>query len=269
MVKYKEYLSTIEKYKDIELKKLLSKLNLVQKGNKVERFNRVKKYLIDQIHIENLTINVNSPNTGKEFKKCIQCNGRKLLNENNFSLNSDKCIDCLENGLKTRVCNICKIRKPLTSENFIQCSTGFASDCRLCIIAKYNLVKKIRVDTNTVITDGIQTKVCYRCDKELAVNDFFKNSSHSDGLDSICKNCDNKRKHGNGDRRLVQLQPEGLPSNMKWCSICNEVKEKSEYYVATSRPDGRQHCCKVCDKRTRLERDRLKRAIAGNAPVIN
>ena len=47
------------------------------------------------------------------------------------------------------------------------------------------------------------------------------------------------------------------------------MKEKSEYYVATSRPDGRQHCCKVCDKRTRLERDRLKRAIAGNEPVIN
>lgn len=36
------------------------------------------------------------------------------------------------------------------------------------------------------------TKVCSKCRKELPISEFYKNKYNKDGLQNLCKNCENK-----------------------------------------------------------------------------
>lgn len=88
-------------------------------------------------------------------------------------------------------------------------------------------------------------KTCSRCKVEKDESEFYKDSSHSDGLTSRCKPCKyapSDSSHGNckSNRQFADtLANHGI----KICSTCKAPKRVTDFY------DGEKRCKNCCVKR--------------------
>lgn len=53
----------------------------------------------------------------------------------------------------------------------------------------------------------METKKCSKCGCTKSIDDFYKNASMRDGLQSCCKDCQSEMRNG---KSLVQVKPEAL-----------------------------------------------------------
>lgn len=110
------------------------------------------------------------------------------------------------------------------------------------------------------------SKHCYGCGTDKPVSEFYKCSSHSDGLSSPCKSCDDKRRRTWGrqnrtrQKRIQQRSIEKnyskiLERNRAW-SLANPEKVRTRSLVYRAVVAGRlvrPKSCSRCGKRTKVE----------------
>jgi hypothetical protein len=89
----------------------------------------------------------------------------------------------------------------------------------------------------------MQTMICSKCKQEKNVSEFYRNKSSSSGYRSQCKEC----QFGYKPKARKQV-PDDLPTDMKWCIICESVKHKSEFSKHDSTRDRLQTHCSECQK---------------------
>jgi hypothetical protein len=87
-------------------------------------------------------------------------------------------------------------------------------------------------------------KTCRKCGESKPLSQYSLNKNSKDGKQSACKPCAaaaakasyQKRK----SRKIVEVE-------FKNCSVCNDVKNASEFYKRRASPDGLASYCKACD----------------------
>ena len=67
-------------------------------------------------------------------------------------------------------------------------------------------------------------KRCHACRQYQALDGFYRNRRHADGLMHTCKTC----------------------QAVKACTTCHRVKPLDAFYAQGTTPDGRQRRCKTC-----------------------
>lgn len=112
----------------------------------------------------------------------------------------------------------------------------------------------------------MQLKTCTNCKKELpATLEYFpKSTTVKSGLRSRCKECTshfNKKNHQryyaenkekvnkkNMENYYKRNPKENIPKGYKKCSVCGEIKPKTEEYFGklSKAKDGFKHSCKEC-----------------------
>lgn len=101
-------------------------------------------------------------------------------------------------------------------------------------------------------------KRCSRCKITKSVEEFYKNRSTKDGMQSVCKPCQHQVRLEYEERhaevlalrraeRLARRPPEGA---MKVCRKCGETKVMLAFYAHRSTQDGRANYCMECQKAT-------------------
>lgn len=85
------------------------------------------------------------------------------------------------------------------------------------------------------------TKVCKTCGATKPVEEFFKNSGHSDGRLNHCKACYSIYQSTRVPKKRVIISE-------KQCSKCKEVKSVDEFYRLKKSTDGYLSECKQCTK---------------------
>jgi hypothetical protein len=231
---YKGYMEELKDYTKITVPKInviLDKCNLAKSGLK---YDRAKKFLKEQIQSED-------------------------------SGDSEEVIEYEEDEDKRelRECTKCEEKKELNSDNFTKFGYGYKKTCIECDLESCEMVKELREDKRTEIKEGDKTCKCPSCKEILSIEDFYKNKSNKNGHDSWCKNCTIKSKNksrNNGELKEIKKiheRQDNVGENEKYCIMCKEVKEKSEY---RSQKDGLQTYCKPCDNE-KSRKNRMKRKI--------
>ena len=89
-------------------------------------------------------------------------------------------------------------------------------------------------------------KRCSKCGKLKDESEFPKDRTRKDGLHQRCKAC--KNEYSRQRYQSKQESPEGNAENsdLKRCSGCGELKNRSEYSKDRTKKDGLYHLCKVC-----------------------
>jgi len=89
-------------------------------------------------------------------------------------------------------------------------------------------------------------KRCSKCGKLKDESEFPKDRTRKDGLHQRCKAC--KNEYSRQRYKSNQESPEGKAENsdLKRCSGCGELKNRSEYSKDRTKKDGLYHLCKVC-----------------------
>jgi hypothetical protein len=169
------------------------------------------------------------------------------------------------NNTHFRECDTCCINKSLNTDNYRVFGYGYKKRCIECDLKSCEIDMELREEVKTEITEDIETAVCSKCKKTLAVDDFHKNKANKSGRESQCKNC--RAVNKNLKRNDGVLKPMRKINNTvecgdneKLCSDCNTVKDKCEFRKSTVRKDGCQSYCKLCDN-ARLRKNRMKRKI--------
>ena len=85
----------------------------------------------------------------------------------------------------------------------------------------------------------IALKKCSKCQTELYLLSFAKNSKRGDGLDNNCKEC-NKKKY------LESKHKEKNEIDIKKCNTCNLVKTIEDFYNRVGSSDGLTSQCQDC-----------------------
>jgi len=89
-------------------------------------------------------------------------------------------------------------------------------------------------------------KRCSKCGKLKDESAFPKDRTRKDGLHQRCKAC--KNEYSRQRYKSTQESPAGKVGNsdLKRCSGCGELKERSEYSKDQTKKDGLYHLCKEC-----------------------
>lgn len=81
----------------------------------------------------------------------------------------------------------------------------------------------------------VSEKQCVRCQRFLPASDFSPSRSHSDRLESACRQC----------RNAYRANSISVPTE-KCCSVCKEVKPSDDFYRTNKHLDGLYSRCKDC-----------------------
>ena len=161
---------------------------------------------------------------------------------------------------QSKLCITCKNEKELSLFRITPVTKKYVDTCIECEKEKCKKPEtEYKEFTRTLITPGTKTYTCKKCNENLSIDDFDKNKSKRSGHDTHCKKCRSIDRHGNKDGkvRLVKTAPV-VEEDEKWCPKCENVKLKTDFCKAPSRPDGLQHSCKECDnerkRNSRLEK---------------
>lgn len=146
-----------------------------------------------------------------------------------------------------KICNHCKKLKPIDEFHKNSASPdGHRHVCKLCASEAKRL--------NTIKNHnkfGLNSKVCVSCNKLKISSEYYKDSTHSDGLSSSCKVCFNKNKTKNDSKYTTEFQLSQRQLSLgKSCSICGEFKIWSDFYEAAGTPTGKASSCISCAKNT-------------------
>lgn len=90
-------------------------------------------------------------------------------------------------------------------------------------------------------------KKCIKCNIIKEDNLFNLNIIRKDGLQSYCKLCCKLiNKLSFQKKVLKRASLEAIDINCKKCTICKNIKNKSEFFKNKSALDKLQTCCKHC-----------------------
>lgn len=100
----------------------------------------------------------------------------------------------------------------------------------------------------------MKLKVCKLCNKELSIDNFWKNLNLKDKVFSTCKICTTKVKDINILKKQKYLQ-----DNLWTCSTCHItlLLNKENFYKRNDSSTGFQHRCKKCLKKDPTRYNRL------------
>jgi hypothetical protein len=100
-------------------------------------------------------------------------------------------------------------------------------------------------------------KICGKCKQKKEPSYFYKDSKKSDGLRTICKLCEDKRRNPNkvyiseSDRNRRGRPSKPLPrdyfiENKKICIKCHQLKNLDDFFKNKKTKDGYLYVCKKC-----------------------
>jgi len=89
-------------------------------------------------------------------------------------------------------------------------------------------------------------KRCSKCGEYKAVDNFYKDKSHKDGLSSRCKKCANNG-HDPIPYNMMKVE---VPIGYKYCKKCGESKPIDSFYNQKSSKDGKMLWCKQCSDKS-------------------
>jgi len=212
---YEKLLVEIEKYTDRKLKEILKKYHLVQCGLKADKMLRMKNYILVQLN--------KSP--VKVIKMCIceECVTKKIVSDENFrkmgggelSWYHKICIKCEESKCKTemlyrkpvhtkivensltKTCSGCKVVKSYDDFHKNKSNRdGLVSRCKDCESYRKSGTK-VRLEKKRPVGVPVGSKWCPKCEVVKDGTCFRKASKRKDGLQSMCRDCDNEAKRRN------------------------------------------------------------------------
>jgi len=217
--KQKEYfeglLRDLKTYTDKRLKELLREWRLPLSGLKAKKKERVEGYLRKKLNIE-----------GKKIV-CQSCREEKNVGSDNFRLTERK--------LYSRVCLVCEVKKTKTtylyrtdvyttikpSEKTKKCTKckkmlsfndfhnnrsrkdGKEYQCKNCSSKRKAKSGKVRLEKKRPsVPDGC--KWCPKCEVTKSRDAFRNASRRKDGLQGMCRNCDNETRRRNRLKKKLQ-----------------------------------------------------------------
>lgn len=97
-------------------------------------------------------------------------------------------------------------------------------------------------------------RLCLKCIERKSLDNFSKDKSSEDGLNLVCKKCNNERTSENRQKNIqnnkIKLADGRLdrPNEIKRCRICKDTKPAtSEFWPRDmGRRDGFNTACKIC-----------------------
>jgi hypothetical protein len=135
----------------------------------------------------------------------------------------------------TRYCPICSTPFPMEVRGIrVSLTTGktIVKRCPECFRLPINVVSE---------------KACARCGIVKKAKYFRVDNSHTDGLRSVCKDCDKiplEKKYTH--------YPKSDDENLKWCGGCKDFLPLEDFHKNKLRPSGLDSRCRNCGKDRRL-----------------
>jgi hypothetical protein len=163
-------------------------------------------------------------------------------------------------GLKEKLCSRCKQWKYYSDfHKNSRTKDGLSFRCKECKSKctehkQKNERKYLRCEDRHRIVNGIKQKLCTKCGKWKAENEFSKNRSSKDGLNSSCKECSHKAtskpyKAIKSMRRNMRYEDRHRVINgvkKKYCRKCKRWKKEDKFYKDKGKKDGLNDQCKKC-----------------------
>ena len=91
-----------------------------------------------------------------------------------------------------------------------------------------------------------KTKICYSCNEEKEIIDYYDRIENVDGKEGVCKNCYNKKK--SHLKELQKIKEKAKEEGKKMCDQCNIILDLDKFYKHGSSKDGYEHSCISCKK---------------------
>lgn len=179
-------------------------------------------------------------------------------------------------------CGTCRQHLPLESfHRSARSSDGLQGSCKEC----QNVLRDARVARKRAevlaAVGAANDKRCPRCATRKPFDQFAKNRSNPDGLQSACRPCSAEvqrqyqARHAEAValRRIERLAQPVDPDGVKECRRCGETKGLLSFYAHRGTKDRRANYCKECQKATTREwnaknadRTRVRNAAYRNQP---
>lgn len=142
--------------------------------------------------------------------------------------------------METKVCTKCKQEKDISNYSLEKRRNGYRPRCKSC-------AEEDRQEYYTKIKNRLpiicETYTCSVCNKELPYNNYSKNKKKINGISSTCKKCTSvlHKKYDKPKETYIEVEE-------KVCTVCNELKPKSDYFKNSYKKDGLTPSCKSCKK---------------------
>ena len=139
--------------------------------------------------------------------------------------------------MPTKQCVKCKEVKHISL--FSKCKQskdGLKRECKYC-----NKIRR-RGYTHLPLDIPLDMKICSGCKTEKSSNTFNKNRAERDGLQSKCRECNEKMR-----KEYLETPLDPVPAE-KFCTYCKLEKRSLEFNKNSAGKDGLQSWCKSCDR---------------------
>lgn len=214
--KYSKLLLDIEKFTDRKLKATLREYNLRQYGLKAEKLLRMKNHILKLL--EQPTEKMTKTRTCKEcgINKVVNCVNFRKLGGDQISWYNKVCIECelkkckseilyrvpvcteIKPNSLTKKCTGCKIVKSYDDFHKNKANRdGLVSRCKNCESYRKSGTINVRLEKKRPENVKKGCKWCPKCEITKSRDDFRKATKRKDGLQSMCKVCDNAAKRMN------------------------------------------------------------------------
>ena len=171
-------------------------------------------------------------------------------------------------GYSIKVCKVCEATKPRTEFHANKATRDRLDPrCKQCTSAR---AKARRASRELPPVSG--AKVCTRCDRQLPVDDFYRNRGTRDGLASWCKSCLRAKSLIYGRSKILDVDFNGADADAMWtaqqgrCAICQrpESEFKRSLHLDHCHATGRVRglLCSGCNTAIGLMGDDTDRLLA-------
>ena len=161
ILKYQEYLNNLEKYKLVDLIKILEEFGLTKSGNKNVKVDRLREFLQRKLEEEE--------EEEIKVKKVYE-----RTNIKNEELNTEK------------RCNECRDMKELSEyRDAVEHRDGKENTCKVC--RKLQNERVLEEKRKKLVLP--EEKVCKVCIKSMSLEKFVKDNNQVDGYGKKCKEC--------------------------------------------------------------------------------
>ena len=135
-----------------------------------------------------------------------------------------------ESDLPTRVCKTCGVEKKVNA--FTSQGSGYyKSHCKDCFSIRQSKTP-----------EGVTTKQCNGCDKELPFSEFHKYKQGKYGIQNQCKLCLKTARSEKARKKREEKEAFLAQQTTKVCSRCKEEKPFDSYYKGNGTHGVRSQC---------------------------